>query len=302
MHNLRANFNKFLTIAKLIFRDEINAEGNFRFYPNKPKMSDIQIITLSCLAESMSIDSENWLFGKLRSGYPKLFPNLIHRTTYNRRRRKLSEKTAQLSKQVCLKFSGDDSEYVIDSIPVPICQKPRIARLKICRDDELVLPSTAWHASHKSYYHGFKMHLVISKSGFPFAAGMTTASMHDSQYIPFLKHDDLPKCELLADRGYISAGQQLALFQQAGVKIITPLKANMKIKNLWNYQRRKTRKTIETLFSQLCDQHLLKRNYAKTSDGLFARIVAKIASVSILKAINSLASKPLGRIKHTLLC
>lgn len=93
-------------------------------------MSDIQVITLSCLAESLSIDSENWLFGKLRSGYPKLFTSLIHRTTYNRRRRRLSEKTAQLSKLVCLKFSGQDSEYVIDSIPVPICRKPRIARLK----------------------------------------------------------------------------------------------------------------------------------------------------------------------------
>lgn len=99
--------------------------------------------------------------------------------------------------------------------------------------------------------------------------------MHDSQYIPFLKHDNLTECELLADRGYISAGQQLALFRESGVRIITPLKANMKIQNLWNYQRRKTRKTIETLFSQLCDQQLLKRNYAKTSDGLFARIVAK---------------------------
>lgn len=66
--------------------------------------------------------------------------------------------------------------------------------------------------------------------------------------------------------------------------------------------RRKTRKTIETLFSQLCDQQLIKRNYAKTSDGLFAQIVAKIASVLILKAINSLANKPLGRIKHALLC
>jgi len=283
MHNLEANFSKFLTIAKSVFRDEIDVEGNFKFYPNKPKMSDIQIVALSCLAESLSIDSENWLFSRLRSGYSKLFPSLIHRATYNRRRRRLSEKTAQLSKLVCLKFSGHDTEYVIDSIPVPICQEPRIARLKICRDDELVLPSTAWHASHKSYYHGFKMHLVISKSGFPFAAGMTTASMHDSQYIPFLKHDNLPECELLADRGYISAGQQLALFQQSGVRIITPLIAIMKIKNLWNYQRRKTRKIIETFFSQLCDQQLLKRNYAKTSEGLSLELLPKSLLYQSLK-------------------
>lgn len=175
-------------------------------------MSDIEIIALSCLGESLSIDSENWLFGRLLSGYFKLLPNLIHRTTYNRRRRRLSEKTAQLSKLVCLKFPGTDSQYVIDSIPVPICQKPRISRLKTCRDDELVLPSTTWHASHKSYYRGYKMHMVISQSRFPFSAGMTTVSMHDSQYSPFLKHDNLPECELLANRCSISAGQQLALF------------------------------------------------------------------------------------------
>lgn len=59
---------------------------------------------------------------------------------------------------------------------------------------------------------------------------------------------NLPECELLADRGYISAGQQLALFQQAEVKMITPLKANMKIQNLWNYQRRKHVK-LSKLFS-----------------------------------------------------
>jgi hypothetical protein len=79
MHNLEANFSKFLTIAKSVFRDEIDVEGNFKFYPNKPKMSDIQIVALSCLAESLSIDSENWLFSRLRSGYSKLFPSLIHR-------------------------------------------------------------------------------------------------------------------------------------------------------------------------------------------------------------------------------
>ena len=107
--------------------------------------------------------------------------------------------------------------------------------------------------------------------------------MHDSQYIPFLKHDNLPECELLADRGYISAGQQLALFQQSGVRIITPLIAIMKIKNLWNYQRRKTRKIIETLFSQLCDQQLLKRNYAKTSEGLSLELLPKSLLYQSLK-------------------
>ncbi|CAG5016184.1 hypothetical protein DYBT9275_05493 [Dyadobacter sp. CECT 9275] len=62
MHNLRANFKKLLTTAKSVFQGDINEQGNFQFYPNKPKMSDIEIVALSCLAESLSKDSENWLF------------------------------------------------------------------------------------------------------------------------------------------------------------------------------------------------------------------------------------------------
>jgi hypothetical protein len=62
---------------------------------------------------------------------------------------------------------------------------------------------------------------VIPQIGFPIVAGMTTASMHDSQYVSFLQHNNLFECKLPADHGPISAAHQLTLFQQAGVKIIT---------------------------------------------------------------------------------
>ena len=52
------------------------------------------------------------------------------------------------------------------------------------------------------------------------------------------------------------------------------------------------RKIIETLFSQLCDQLMIKRNYAKTMEGPFARIIAKIASVTILKTVNKIKGTP----------
>lgn len=48
----------------------------------------------------------------------------------------------------------------------------------------------------------------------------------------------------------------------------------------------KARKRIETLFSQLCDQFMIIRNYAKDTDGLFARIIGKISALTILQYIN----------------
>jgi hypothetical protein len=41
-----------------------------------------------------------------------------------------------------------------------------------------------------------------------------------------------------------------------------------------------------TLFSQLCDQMMIKRNYAKTFLGLSTRIASKIAAVNALENIN----------------
>ena len=43
-----------------------------------------------------------------------------------------------------------------------------------------------------------------------------------------------------------------------------------------------------------------KKNYAKTSDGLLARLLAKLTSVSILQLININSSRPINHIKHAL--
>ena len=52
------------------------------------------------------------------------------------------------------------------------------------------------------------------------------------------------------------------------------------------YLFRKTRKQIETLFSQLRDQFMIRRNYAKTFDGYKTKILSKISAVTLIQMIN----------------
>jgi len=47
MHNLKSNFDKILNITKSFFKGSIDADHNYYFYPNKPKMSDCEIIALT---------------------------------------------------------------------------------------------------------------------------------------------------------------------------------------------------------------------------------------------------------------
>ena len=48
----------------------------------------------------------------------------------------------------------------------------------------------------------------------------------------------------------------------------------------------KKEKRIETLFSQLCDQFMIRRNYAKTFKGVKTRILSKIRALTTVQYIN----------------
>ena len=135
MHNLSSNFYLFLDITKSVFKSSINADGNFKFYPRQPKMSDCQIIAVTITAESIGIDSENYLFGKLKKDYRADFPNLIHRCNFNRRRKILAPYIQQLNQVLADGMNACENAFIVDSIPVPICKIAREKSSKVCREN-----------------------------------------------------------------------------------------------------------------------------------------------------------------------
>ena len=301
MHNLKTNFDKIVGIAKLSLSPVLLPNGNLERYRNPPKMTDIEVIALALAAESLGIDSENLLFSKLRKEYSADFPRLIDRCNFNRRRRRLQDDISRVAEFVSKAVGNDSKQFIIDSIPVPICQNVRIPRAKICREDPRIQPARGFHASHKHYFFGFKMQLVLTRKGIPVAMGFTPGNVHDTAFLDCLSDVELHDCELIGDKGYLSTPRQTTLFEHDRIRLITPLRANMKRKaTLWNPAYRCTRKRIETLFSQLCDHMLIKRNYAKTLNGLFARMCSKISSVAVLQYINFINEKPLNHLKHAL--
>ena len=60
------------------------------------------------------------------------------------------------------------------------------------------------------------------------------------------------------------------------------------------------KKNWNPILAILCDQFMIIRNYAKDTDGLFARIIGKISALTILQYINYKNEKPIGRIKYAL--
>ncbi|MDR2037361.1 MAG: transposase [Bacteroidales bacterium] len=60
---------------------------------------------------------------------------------------------------------------------------------------------------------------------------------------------------------------------------------------------RKSRKRIETMFSQLCDQFMIRRNYAESFDGFKNRILSKMLAMTIIQMMNKLNNRNINNLK-----
>jgi hypothetical protein len=300
MHNLKTNFDKILIITKSFFEGSLDADGNYYSYSRKPKMSDSEIIALSLLGESIGIDSENYLFGKIRSDHIYDFPNLIDRSRFNRRRKRLGDLIARLNQRISAILNEGENIYLVDSIPIPVCQIARERSCKICKEDFDTAPDKGYSAVSRSWYYGYKLHLVTSVSGVFSSMELTKASIHDIHYLNEIKRSGISDCTLIADKGYVSKPIKMDLFTTKQIRLQTPLRFNQHDKERFPIIFSRARKRIETLFSQLCDQLMLKRNYAKTRTGLSIRLLSKITSVTMLQYINSMNNKPLNHLKYAL--
>jgi len=300
MHNLKANIDKISEIVFNALDGAINEFSNFRPYPNRPKVPDLQIVAMAVTAEALSIDSENLLYSKLKTDYPEFYKHLPDRSNYNRRKRALRDYIDKVTSILGSLLITNINSNVIDSMPVPVCRYVRAKKLRILKDQPDLKPNRGYNHIDKSHYFGFKFHLLISANGVVRDYILAPASEHDVTKLISLSSSLSNKSEILGDKGYLSKSIQVNLFESKEIRVCTPLRSNMVGPTEWNGRMNKQRKRIETLFSQLCDQMMFKRNYAKSLVGLLARISAKIAATTCLQFINFTEGKSLNQLKHAL--
>ncbi|WP_312208219.1 IS982 family transposase [Empedobacter sp.] len=261
----------------------------------KEKMTDLEVVALSLTAEFMSIDSENSLFKEINE---QQIPNLIERSQFNKRRRKLFFFLEEVRTKLASRFLEFEDYFIVDSMPLEICKFARHRRIKICKKDVETAPSKGFCASQNSWFYGYKLHGVCSINGIFHSLDITKAEVHDVHFLKNIKQQ-MSDCVLLGDRGYLSESIQLALFQTVKVRLETPKRSNQKDYKQQPYIFRKSRKRIETLFSQLCDQFRIRNNYAKTFEGFKTRILAKITALTLVQYINKfIFDRPINNIKN----
>ena len=277
MSNLEASYKLILIELRKIAEFE-----NMYFKPIKPKLSDIELISLMILAEFKSIDSEHQLFRDIK-GFE--IASRIERSVYNRRKRKLYPFMEEIRMKMVEKFNEFETFLVVDSMPLEVCKISRSSRSKICKETDYAIPNKGFCASQKLHFYGYKLHAVCSINGVFQSFDLSPASVHDIHYLQDIKMQ-LSDCVILADKGYLSSTIQLDLFNEVNIQLETPKRKNQKDYKPQFYPFKKYRKRIETLFSQLCDQFMIRRNYAKTFQGYKTRILTKITTLTAIQYLN----------------
>ena len=291
--------NNFIQNYEIILSNLQELEVDFNVFKQvrKPKLNNMELIAMNITAEYMSIDSECQLFRVISGTY---LQGLIERSVYNKRKRKLFSVLEDVRKSISRNFSESEEYFIVDSMPLEICKNARASRSTICKEQEYCYPDKGYSASQNLYYYGYKLHGVCTVSGVFHSIDITPASVHDIHYLKDIK-SQLSDCVLIGDKGYLSSEYQLNLFETVNVKLETPKRTNQKDFEKQPFIFKKSRKRIETLFSQLCDQFLIRRNYAKTFEGFKTRILSKITAMTMIQYLNNYVfNRPINHLKLNL--
>ena len=311
MHDLPAMYARILDIVASSAEACFRPDGNTRAYPKPPKLTDLEVIALASTAESLEVDSENLLWAKLRD-YPDFLPHRCGRQAFNRRRRRLRRQIDLVNATIADWLDPETESLVVDSMPLETVRITRADQSHACRRPKFdaQCADKTYHASTKRWICGYKIHAIFTASGIYVEHVVRPASHHDLtvfRELTDLAEDDALESGLvnrlrdrliLADKAYGSAEVQLQFFQTFGADLQAIPKENATDWKPWPSGWTLTRRYVETVFSQLCDEVRAKLNRAKRFAGLNTRISTKLLVRTIKQFVNHHSGRPINQTKY----
>ena len=252
------------------------------FFPNRtlrtrgpmPQVADSEILTMEIVGEILGFDTDKDIFGFFRNFYGHYFPNLTCRVSFTRHAANLWKVKQGLFQHIANKFK--DAVQVIDSFPIPAC---RFARARFCRLFK-GLAAYGKEIANQTFY-GFRLHAKINSLGMIQAFELAPANIHDIRMLPELTRNDGGM--LLADRAYLSGPLKQQLLEVQGLELSIPTKygepTHLSRDELG--KRKRLRRSIETVGSQLCHNLNIKKVWARDVCHLINRICRKILAHTI---------------------
>jgi hypothetical protein len=242
------------------------------------QMSDAEVMTTALVAALFFRGNHESARAMLKQhGY---IPQMLSKSRFSRRLHRIQEIFVTLFDLLgqTWKTLNKDSIYIIDSVPIAVCDNIRIRRAKIYSDEKY----RGYKASKKRYFYGLKIHLMVTSDGQPVECFLTHGGFSDVDGLKYYAYE-LPDGSIIyADKAYNDYEIEDLLKEVDHIELLPMRKKNSKrafspsICFVQHYYR----KMVETAGS-LIEQLLPKSIHAITSQGFELKVALFVIAYSL---------------------
>ncbi|KAA6340442.1 hypothetical protein EZS27_011690 [termite gut metagenome] len=259
------------TIAIYVFLDDIFKSISHK-EPINRKASDSEIATTLLIAAQYFGGNIEKAISFVRG--TGLMPTMLSTSRFNRRMHRMGEFLSDLFFQMghVMKELTISDTYIIDSFPVALCHNIRISHSRIAQGAAY----RGYCASKRSWFYGYKVHMVVTREGIPVEYTFTHGSSHDMQGLRGMPLNLSEGSTLYADAAYTDYTTE-EMRADDGIRLLAARTANSKRPHEpWvEYFISISRKRIEVAFSDIA-KYMPKTIHAVTQNGFLIKPIAFI--------------------------
>lgn len=276
-----------------LYRDLVPDAVRHRPGHHRMRLSDPEVLTLSVLQEARSNDSEASFVRVMRRDFPGLFPGLLSRSRYHRRRKALVGVQQVLFAHLAASFAEAARWFVVDSAPV---ESVKVVRSQTGRKS---IPEAAYHVRScgKQLFFGFRLHAVVSDEGAVVEFALAAANEGERAVAEGMLAALGPSASgfVLGDNNYCGPAFAAAAARRGHTVASSPRRTDRdRADRLWV---RSPRVLVETVFGMLADQFRAETTRARSLLGVWSRMVAKVLAFNLSLHVNALLGRRLLAVK-----
>src|SRR5712691_1865835 len=247
------------------------------------QMNDAEIMTTAFVASLFFRGSHESARALLQQhGY---IPHMVSKSRFSRRLHRIKDLFIVLFDLLAQtgKTLNTDAIYVIDSLPIAVCDHMRIRRSKIYSHEDF----RGYQASKKRYFYGLKVHLMVAQDGQAVECFLTPGGFGDVDTLKYYAYE-LPDGSIIyADKAYNDYEIEDLLKEVDHIQLLPMRKKNSKraLPPYISFVQSYHRKRVETAGS-LIAQLLPKSIHAVTSHGFALKVALFVIASSLNGYLN----------------
>jgi transposase len=278
-----------------LYNDLAPSTVRYRRGTHRLDLCDSEVITLSLMQEALSMDSEEAFHRFVARNYLHLFPRLVSRDRYHRRRKALVGVELLLFGHLARHFRADAQWLVFDSAPVETVAFVR------SQSGSGSIPEAAYGyiPSKKRCFFGFRLHALVTDEGALVDFALSPAN-EDERTVARELLRPMGGFDVLADNGLSGAEMQRAAQRNGYALHVSPRPSRVPAtadEARWRRWLRAKRDLVESVFAMLADEFRVETTRARSLGGVVTRVVSKLLAFNVSLYLNRILGRDLLAVK-----